>query len=109
MHSSINIANEYVSEFAVGETTLPSRISMAERLTESPDDTVLETVFSMVSSTIIVIVKSQISASPLPECGQSAARGSDLNVEFTSGEISTFVYTPPVNRLSQGCTENLRI
>jgi len=82
---------------------------MAERLTESPDDTVLETVFSVVSSTTIEMVGSQISASSLPDCGQSAARGSEVKVEFTPEEISTFVYTPPFNRLSQGCTGNPRI
>jgi len=82
---------------------------MAERLTAPPDDTVLETVFSVVSSGIIVIVKSQISASSLPEYGQSAVRGSEMKVEFTSEEISTFVYTPLVNGFSRGCTGNLRI
>jgi len=82
---------------------------MAERLTESPDDIVLEIVFSMISSPIIVMAKSQISALPLPVCGESAVRSSDMNVKFTSKEISTFVYMPPVNRLSQGGMENLRI
>ena len=47
---------------------------MAERLTESPDDVVLEIVFSMISSPIVVMAKSQISAVPLPVCGESVVR-----------------------------------
>jgi len=38
--------------------------SMAEYLTTSPDDTVFEIVFSVISSTILAIAKSQISGSP---------------------------------------------
>ena len=75
---------------------------MAERLTESPDDIVLEIVFSAISSPIIVIAKSQTSALPLPMCGESAVCGSDMNVEFTSREISTFVCMPPVNGFHKG-------
>lgn len=50
---------------------------MAECLTRSPDDTVFETAFSVISST-------QISGSPLPTYGQPVVRGSDVDVEFTS-------------------------
>ena len=64
MHSSINIANEYVSECVVAGTPPPSMSSMAEYLTTSPDDTVFEIVFSVISSTILAIAKSQISGSP---------------------------------------------
>lgn len=44
--------------------------SMAEYLTTSPDETVFEIVFSVISSTIFAIAKSQISGSPLPAYGQ---------------------------------------
>ena len=64
MHSSISSANEYVSEYVVGETLLSSMSSVAPYLTTSPDDTVFEIVLSVISSTIFAIAKSQISASP---------------------------------------------
>jgi len=84
MHSSISIANEYVSECIVAGTLLSSMSSGAEYLTTSPDDTVFEIVVSLISSTILAIPKSQICGSPLPMCGQSTFRGPDASAEFTS-------------------------
>ena len=90
MHSSIIIANEYVSEWVVAGALLSSMSSMAEYLTMSPDDTVFTVVFSVISSTIFAILKSQINGSPLQRRGQPVVGGSDVNMEFTSGEMSTF-------------------
>jgi len=64
-HSSISIANEYVSEGVVAEALLFSTSSGAEYLTTSPDDTVFEIECSLISSTIFVIPKSQICGTPL--------------------------------------------
>ena len=64
-HSSISIANEYVSECVVAGTLLFSISSGAEYLTTSPDDIVFEVAFSFISSEILAIPKSQICASPL--------------------------------------------
>jgi len=66
MHSSINIANEYVSECIVAEARLSLMSSGAEYLTVTPDDTVFEIVLSLASSTIFAIPKSQICGLPLP-------------------------------------------
>jgi len=64
MHSSINIANEYVSECVVAGTSLVSMSSGAEYLTTSPDDTVFEVAFLLISSEILAIPKSQTCGSP---------------------------------------------
>ena len=86
MHSSISIANEYVSEQVVGrkwvsgwvtvKRFMSPRSSGAEYLTPSPDDTAFGPVLSVISSTIFAIPKSQISGSPLPACGQPVVPGS---------------------------------
>ena len=65
MHSSISIANEYVSECVVAKTVLFSMTSGAAYLTIAADDTVFEIVFSFISSMILDIPKSQICGSPL--------------------------------------------
>jgi hypothetical protein len=65
-HSSISIANEYVSECVVAQKSLFSISSGAAYLTIAADDNVLEIVFSLGSSTVIpAIPKSQICGSPL--------------------------------------------
>ena len=75
MHSSTSIAYEYVSECVVAETLLFSMSSGAEYLTTSPDDTVFEVAFSLISSEILAIPKSQICGSPLLVCGQPYSAG----------------------------------
>ena len=84
MHSSISIANEYVSECVVAGILLFSMSSGAENLTMSPDVTVFVVMFSLMSSEIFAIPKSQICGSPLPARGQSLFCESDTNVELTS-------------------------
>ena len=84
IHSSISIANEYVSECFVAETLLPSISSMAEYLTASPDAPVVVTVLSVTSSMILAIPKSQINGMALPACGQPVVRKPDVNAERTS-------------------------
>lgn len=81
MHSRINIANEYVSEWTVGGTLLFSRSSGAEYLTTSLEATVFETVVSLFSSTMVAIPKSQICASPLSTPGQCLFRRRNENVD----------------------------
>lgn len=98
VHSSINIANAYVSEHIVGVTLLFSRSSGAEYLTTSLDDTVLETVVSLLSSTMHAIPKSQICGSPFPARGHLLFRRWDSNVELTASDTSTFLYAPSANR-----------
>jgi len=65
IHSSISIANEYASEYVVAGALLFSISSGAEYLTISPDDIVLDVAFSLTSSEIFAIPKSQICGSPL--------------------------------------------
>lgn len=86
IHSSITIAIEYMSECIITGTMPPSMSSVAEYLTTSPDDAVFDILFSVISSTIFAIQKSQIRGSPLPECGEPVVCGSSVNVEFTSGD-----------------------
>ena len=109
MHSSINNANEYVSECIVGETLLVSTSSVAPYLTISPFDNVFEIVPSVISSTILAIAKSQISGSPF-RVWSVRSSWAGVNVRPTSRETNTFFYTPEVSRLSQyGGTRNSRI
>jgi hypothetical protein len=109
MHSSISIANEYVSEYVVADILLFSMSSGAEYLTISPDVTVFEVKFSLISSEILAIPKSQICASPLSVHGQPLSRKSDVNVELTSEETRTFFYAHSVKGLSWRLIKNSRI
>jgi hypothetical protein len=109
MHSSISIANEYVSEFAVGGTLVSSISSGAEYLATFPDDIVFEIELSLLSSPILAIPKSQICGSPLPLCSQLLFRRWVENEEFTSGEISTFLCAPSVGRLQENAIKNSHI
>ena len=84
MHSSISIANEYVSECFIAETLLLSMSSMAEYLTASPDAPVFVAALSVISSMILAIPKSQINGMTLPVCGQPVVREPDVNAERTS-------------------------
>jgi len=67
IHSSISIANEYVSECVVADILLFSMSSGAAYLTISPDVTVFDVKFSLISSEIVAIPKSQICGSPSRE------------------------------------------
>jgi len=58
--------------------------SGAAYLTISPDVTVFEVKFSLISSEILAISKSQICGSPLPVRSQPLSRESDVNMELTS-------------------------
>lgn len=70
IHSSINIANENVSDSFVGEALVSSMSSGAANLISSLDVTVFDLELSPISSTISAIAKSQTSGSPLPASGQ---------------------------------------
>ena len=109
MHSSISIANEYVSECVVAEILLFSMSSGAEYLTISPDATVFEVRFSLTSSEIFAIPKSQICGSPLPVRGQLLFCEPDVNMELTSRETRTFFYAHSVKRLSSRFMTNSHI
>jgi len=101
MHSSVNIANEYVSECAVGESPPFSRSSGAENLT-SLDDIAPDIESSVMPSTTLAIPKSQIWGLPSPAMGdQPVVYGLDVTAELTSSEMNTFFCIPSVNRLSQ--------
>ena len=86
MHSSISMANEYVSEWVVGWRLLFSMSSGAAYLTiVAGDDTVPEFVYLFAPSITFAIPKSQICGSPLPFRGQlPKICGWGGDVEFTS-------------------------
>lgn len=66
IHSTISIANEYVSDSFVAEVSVASRSSGAANLTKSPDVIDLEDVVPLMMPEIVAISKSQTSGLPLP-------------------------------------------
>jgi len=100
IHSSISIANAYVSEWVVAEAPLFSMSSGARGLSESPGDTTHDSAFSVTSFTILAIPKSQICGMPLPDRGRLVVHEPDVNAELTSSETNAFFCVPSVNSLS---------